>query len=430
MKYYLIGIKGSGLSSLAIILKNLGHEVAGYDDEKKYKFTQDKLKGIKIYNQDNDYLKEGVIVIYSSAIKDTHKELTKAKELNLSIYEYMEFLGNLTKDYKLIAVAGTHGKTTTTSMLSTIINPIYGCNYLIGDGSGYASKENDYFLIEACEFKRNFLHYHPKIGVITNVDLDHIGYYKDIDDVKKAFLEFANNCQDLVVIYADEDNSKVLETKTKVIYYGLHQSNDVYATNIKYSESGINFSVYINKDFFFAFSLPFYGEHNLLNSLAVISVCNYLHIRPEDIQKYLSRFLGATRRFKEVRVGNNIIIDDYAHHPKEIKATIEAARQKYPQKKIIAVLEPHTFDRVKVFHKGFAASLNTADISYVLDIYSPDNSLNYPGISVELILQNTVQGHYLKRDCQALRKYKDSVILFMSPRDTSDLIAKCISFFS
>ena len=432
MKYYLVGVKGAGVSALALILKDLGHEVWGYDDEVKHQFTEDKLiaAGIKIYNEDNDVLEENVIVIRSTAINpEVHPQIVKAQKLGLKIYEYMEFLGELTKEHFTIAISGTHGKTTTTSMLKEVINPILGCNYLVGDGNGYAKKGNKYLLIEACEFRRNFLHYLPKISIITNVDLDHVNYYKDIDDVKSAFTDFANKTEELVIIYGDDENARSLDFGTPRINYGLKADNDVCAKNIIYGEDGINFDVYLNQEFYHHFVLPFYGEHLLLNSLAVITLCNYLKLDVIDIQNYLAEFKGADRRFSETIIGNAIVIDDYAHHPNEIAMTIKAAKQKYPHQRVIAVFEPHTFSRTKMFYGEMAEALNLADEAYVLDIYNPrDNPADFIGITSALIVDKLNNGHHLARSSEDLFKHKEDVILFMSPKEIADVKANLINY--
>lgn len=190
MKYYLLGIKGAGMSALGLILSDLGYNVVGYDDDTNHEFTEDKLleRGIKIYSGPNDEMDKNTIVIRSTAVKDDHSEIIKAKELELPIIEYYEMLGKLTKNYNTITVAGCHGKTTTSAMLTHVLKD-KGYNYLIGDGTGYASTENKGLIIEACEYKRHFLKYKPTYAIITNIELDHVDYFEDIDDVIDAYKE-------------------------------------------------------------------------------------------------------------------------------------------------------------------------------------------------------------------------------------------------
>lgn len=425
MKYYLIGIKGAGLSALAIILKQLGNEVVGYDDEKKHQFTEDRLTslGIEIYSDDAYELTTDYVVIRSTAINEAHPEILKAKKLKLKIYEYNEFLGELTKEFKTIAISGCHGKTTTTSMLKTVIDPAIGCNYLVGDGTGHADPKNELFIIEACEYRRNFLAYHPSITVITNVDLDHVDYFSDLDDIKSAYSEFTKNTKDLLVICGDDPNARSLKVTKPVLYYGLNKNNDVVAQNVRYDESGVSFEVYFQGEVIGEFVLPFFGEHQVLNALAVITVAHTLEIPVADINQHLATFKGANRRFQEKKIGNNIIIDDYAHHPKEIEVVIGAVKQKYPNHQLVAIFEPHTFSRTIMFAKEIAQALNAADETYVLDIFkSRENPADYRGVNSNIIIKHLTNGRYLERDVKVLTKYDDAVFLFMSPKDVSDLI--------
>ena len=361
MKYYLAGIKGTGMSALALLLDDLGFSVVGYDDAKEHRFTEDKLieRGIKIYTEENDCMDKDTIVVYSPALKlDSHKELIKAQKMGIKIYEYQEMLGKLTKTFDTICISGCHGKTTTTSMLSHIYMDLSNCNYLIGDGRGHGTKESKKFILESCEYRRHFLAYDPEYVIITNIDLDHTDYYKDIDDMISAYEQFANKASKMVIACGDDQYTHTLDIKPSIYYYGIDQDNDIQARNIEYSNDGTVFDVFIEDEYYGHFDLPLFGKHMLLNALATIAVCHYERMNAKDVANSLKTFKGAERRFKEEFIGNNVIIDDYAHHPAEVKVTIKAARQKYPDKKIIAVFKPHTFSRVKEFAQGFANSLN------------------------------------------------------------------------
>lgn len=214
--YYLIGIKGTGMSALAQILFDLGYEVMGSDKPDHF-FTEKPLieRGIKILPFNKDNIKEDMLIVQGNAFSDTNEEVVRAKELNLKIYTYQEMVGKLTKMFNTITVAGCHGKTTTSAMLSHVLNNIVGANYLIGDGSGYAIKENNYFVLEACEYKRHFLSYTPQYAIITNIELDHIDYYKDIDDYIDAFREYANNAEKMVIACGDDQYTHMLEPKNQ-----------------------------------------------------------------------------------------------------------------------------------------------------------------------------------------------------------------------
>lgn len=422
MKYYLAGIKGTGMSALALILDDLGFEVVGYDDAKEHRFTEDKLveRGIKIYTEENDALDKDTIVVYSPALKlNSHKELIKAQQMNLKIYEYQEMLGKLTKTFDTICISGCHGKTTTTSMLSHIYMTLDKCNYLIGDGRGHGTKESKTFILEACEYRRHFLAYDPEYVIITNIDLDHTDYYKSIDDMILAYQEFANKADKMVIACGDDQYTHTLEVNPSIYYYGLDSDNDIQARNVEYRNDGTEFDVFIEDEYYGHFDLPLFGKHMLLNSLAAIAICHYERMNAKEVANALKTFKGAERRFKEEIVGNNVIIDDYAHHPAEVKVTIKAARQKYPDKKVIAVFKPHTFSRVEEFAEAFANSLNLADKAYVMDInYDRENPEDYPGITPYTIIDKLNNGDYIERGmADKLLEFDNAVILFMSSKE-------------
>ncbi len=422
MKYYLAGIKGTGMSALALLLDDLGFSVVGYDDAKEHRFTEDKLieRGIKIYTEENDCMDKDTIVVYSPALKlDSHKELIKAQKMGIKIYEYQEMLGKLTKTFDTICISGCHGKTTTTSMLSHIYMDLSNCNYLIGDGRGHGTKESKKFILESCEYRRHFLAYDPEYVIITNIDLDHTDYYKDIDDMISAYEQFANKASKMVIACGDDQYTHTLDIKPSIYYYGIDQDNDIQARNIEYSNDGTVFDVFIEDEYYGHFDLPLFGKHMLLNALATIAVCHYERMNAKDVANSLKTFKGAERRFKEEFIGNNVIIDDYAHHPAEVKVTIKAARQKYPDKKIIAVFKPHTFSRVKEFAQGFANSLNLADKAYVMDInYDREDPKDYEGITPYTIIDLLENGDYIERGmAEKLLEYDNAVIVFMSSKE-------------
>lgn len=421
MKYYLLGIKGAGVSALALLLNDLGYEVVGYDDAAEHRFTEDKLieRGIKIYTGPNDVLDKDTIVVYSSALKKDHPELVKAIELDVRIYEYHEMLGKLTKKFETISIAGCHGKTTTTAMLSHIMDNIDGCNYLIGDGRGHALKDNKLFVLESCEYRRHFLAYEPDYIVITNIELDHMDYFKNIDDIISAYQEFANKAEKMVIICGDNPYTHVLDLNKPVYYYGISDDNDIQARNIEYRNDGTSFDVFIEDEYYGHFDLPLFGKHMLLNALAAIGVCHYKRYDAKEVSKLLKTFKGAERRFKEEFIGNNVIIDDYAHHPTEVSVTIKSARQKYPDKQIIAIFKAHTFSRVQDFKDEFVRALNLADKAYVMDInYDRENPEDYPGVDAYTIINSLDNGDYIEQGmADKLLDYDNAVILFMSSKE-------------
>ena len=419
MIYHFIGIKGTGMSALAQIMKSLGYEVQGSDKPDHF-FTEAGLleKGIKILNFSKDNIKEDMVIVQGNAFKDDHEEVVSAKELGLKIYTYQEMVGRLTEMFMTIGVSGCHGKTTTTAMMAHVLDNIVGTNYLIGDGSGFASKENKYFCLEACEYKRHFLAYTPYYAIITNIELDHIDYYKDIDDVISAYQEYANKAEKMVIACGDDTYTHTLEVNPPIFYYGLNDDNDIIAKDVEYHNEGTSFDVFVEDNYYGHFDLPLFGKHMLLNALAVISVCYYERLEAKDVAKYLKTFKGAKRRFKENVIGDIVTIDDYAHHPTEVKVTIKAARQKYPDKKIVAILKTHTLSRTKEMADEFVEALNLADDAYVMDVGVDREEIGYDDVDYHVILDKLRNGKYMSLDkVDELLKYENAVLIFMSSKD-------------
>lgn len=417
--YYFIGIKGSGMSALAIILKQLGNDVSGSDVDKHF-FTEIGLveNNIPFYSYNESNIKEGMTIIKGASIKEDNVELVEARRLGLEILEYNEMVGKLSKEFKTICIAGCHGKTTTTNMFASALNS-RGISYLIGDGTGYANKESNYFALESCEYKRHFLAYTPYYAVITNIDLDHVDYFKDINDVIDAYTSYANNATNKVIAYGDDPYTRNLNLNKPIIFYGLESNNDVIASNVEYYSGGIRFDI---ADYGH-FDLPLYGKHQLLDCLAVIAVCIEEKIPHEEVLKNLSNFKGAKRRFTETIVGNSIIIDDYAHHPNEVEATIDAIRQKYDDKKLIIIFQPHTFSRTKEFTNDLIKVFNEADFTYLLDIHpAREKQEDYPDVTSNNIIVKLDNGEHINIDeADKLAIYDNAVFAFMSPNDISKL---------
>ena len=420
MIYYFIGIKGSGMSSLAQIMHDLGYKVTGSDKPDHF-FTEAGLieKGIPFHEFNPDLITKDMIVVQGNAFNDEHPEVKKARELGLKIFTYQEMIAEITNNTKLVAVCGCHGKTTTTTMLKTVLEP-FGVNYLIGDGTGYAKKGNEYFALEACEYKRHFLAYNPYYTIVTNIELDHTDYYKDLDDVMDAFNEFVSKTRKAVIMCGDDINNRKIKTDKPVYYYGFNEDNDVVVKNVTHDEETTKADVYIKGELYDTYTFPFVGDHLLLNVLGVITVC-YLENLPKDVvRKQVSIIEHAKRRFIEEKFRNNILIDDYAHHPTEVKVTIEAARKKYPDREIVALFKAHTRSRVQYFHKEFADALNLADKAFVLDIGEDRKELGYDGVSCMDIIKDLKNGEYISlEEVDKLLPYKDTnaVLLFMSSKD-------------
>ena len=417
--YYFIGIKGTGMSALACFLKDLGYEVKGSDVERHF-FTEKGLneRSIEILPYDEKNITKDMIIIKGNVIKEDHPEYLKAKALDLKIYTYQEMITKLTKMFMTITVAGCHGKTTTSTMAYQVLNAIKGANCLIGDGTGIANKENKYFVLEACEYQRHFLSYTPYYAIITNIELDHVDYYKDIDDVIDAFTEYANNAEKMVIACGDDPYTHSLEVNKPIFYYGLDEDNDIIAKDVEYTENGVTFDVFVEDNYYGHFDLPLYGKHMLLDALAVISLCYYERFDAKEVSKILKTFHAARRRFNETVVGSNVVIDDYAHHPTELKCTIKSAKQKYPDKKLVVIWGPHTYSRTKAFKDEYIEILKTVDKAYIMDIYAARETQGDIDIDINDIIKAIPNAEHITQDeINKLLDYKDSVLLFMSPND-------------
>ena len=424
MKYFFAGIEGSGMAALASMLHDSGNYVTGCDDAKVYSFTLEELdkRNIKVY-KNADALEKDMVYVYSSAIHSDHYSYKKAKELGCKMYEYYEMIGELTKKYDTICISGTHGKTTTTAMLSNIFKNTIGTNYLIGDGTGVIDKDSNKFIVESCEFNRHLLNYYPKYTIITNIFYDHVDCYKNIDEIIETFQTFVNQTEKMVIACGDNENVRKLKSD-KIVYYGFNDDNDVKGVIKELRSDGSSFDVYINGEFFGNFNLNIFGKHMIENALACIYMSYLEGISLEDINKYLNEFHGAKRRFSEEIVRDVVLVDDYAHHPNEVATVLKTARQKYPDKELVPVLIPYTISRTEAFYQDFAEVLKEADKVYVTDIEpARENPKDFPGITSDLII-NAIPGaeHISKEEISKLYKHKNAVIPFMGCKDPTWLI--------
>ena len=396
---HLIGIGGVSMSGIADILHHFGLFVTGSDCTRT-KVT-DKLSSHGIYvsiGHSTSLVEKADLVIYSAAIKQDDPELVFAKTHNILAIERADFVGFLTRVYSdTIGVSGTHGKTTTTSMISlcfidagldpniqvgAYLKPING-NYRIG--------KSDYFIIEACEYVESFLKFNPKSEVVLNIDNDHLDYFKTFDNIVNAFNKYVSLLprDGLLVTNADDENCISLRKHTyaKVITYGINNSKANYvARNISFDVNGYpKFDVYYNNTFYSEIKLSIPGAHNVYNALACIALCTDYGIDKYTIKSTLRKFTGASRRFELVGSYNNInIYDDYAHHPSEILATAKAMENKsYRQSWVI--FQPHTYSRTKELLDDFAKALCHFDNIIITDIYAAREKNTYNISSKDLV---------------------------------------------
>jgi UDP-N-acetylmuramate--alanine ligase len=368
--YHFVGIKGTGMSPLAQILHDMNYSVQGSDIEQQI-FTQQALeeRNISVLPFQADNIQSDQVVIAGNAFPDDHEEVAKANELGVPLYRYHHFLGEFIKKFTSVAVTGSHGKTSTTGLLAHVLGAARPTSYLIGDGSGKGVEDSEYFVFEACEYRRHFLSYEPSYAIMTNIDFDHPDYFKDVDDVFDAFQSMAMQVQKGIIACGDDAYLQKIQANVPVLFYGLNENNDFQATNIQVNKDGTTFDVFVRNAYFETFTIPGYGTHHVLNALSVIALCHYEEIDVNILKEQLKSFKGVKRRFTEKSVGQQVLIDDYAHHPTEIKATIESAKQKYPDKEVVAIFQPHTYTRTQTFLKEFADSLGLADAVYLCDIF-------------------------------------------------------------
>lgn len=382
-KIHFIGIGGISMSGLAAVLLNSGFKVSGSDFKNSPIVEKLKASGAEIYiGHKRENIKNVDLVVYTAAIPSDNSELLEAKEKNIALMDRAEFLGEIMKGHKYnVAISGTHGKTTCTSMLSHVtlagnLDPtILVGGELDAIGGNFRIGNSEYFLTEACEYKRSFLKFFPYVGVILNIDADHLDCYKDIDEIADTFLKFSKLIPDdgYLVGYCDDFRVKEILSKAScnTLSYGFDGTADVTAKNIIFNKSGCaTFDVYRDNKNLFTLTLTVPGKHNVLNALASICVSLIFNISSENIIEGLSKCKGAHKRFEYKGELNGItVIDDYAHHPTEIRATLSTAKQ-IDHNKTYCIFQPHTYTRTKSLFNEFTECFNDADELILMDIYA------------------------------------------------------------
>ncbi len=381
-KVHFIGIGGISMSGLAEILLKNGYTVSGSDMKNSNMVEKLRNKGANIYMGHNaDNIQDSDLVVYTAAISEDNPEFQKAIELKIPMMDRAEFLGRIMLGHKYnVAVAGTHGKTTTTSMLAHIVieaqvDPtiLVGGELDVIEGNVLAGN-SDYFVTEACEYKGSFLKFHPYIGIILNVDADHLDFYKDINHIKDTFNKFIDIIPEDGFLVCNSDDSNVSDIlnnhKCTVMTYGIN-NGEYKAKNITSNSLGCgSYDLYKNDHMLFSIVLNVPGEHNVLNSLAAICTSLALNISNESIIKGLSNFGGTHRRFEFKGSKNGVtVIDDYAHHPTEIQATLNACKN-YPHKDLYVVFQPHTYTRTITLFDDFVKTFNGVKHLLLADIYA------------------------------------------------------------
>ena len=416
---WFIGIKGTGMASLALVLNDLGFNVAG-SDIKKYTFTQEPLKkaGIEVKEfSANNIKNSGQIIVKGNAFKDDNVEVKTCENKNITWQSYPDTVEEIIKMHTSIGVSGTHGKTSTTGLLAHVLGEAAPTSYLIGDGEGKGVKDSRFFVYEADEYRRHFLAYHPDYQIMTNIDFDHPDYFNDQADYTSAFQTAADQTRKGLFVWGGNERLRKLHSDIPKYTYGFEDNDDFQAVNIKRTTKGSSFTVVNHGKNIGEFQIHLFGDHNILNTTAVIAVAYTEKIPVADIKKGLLTYKGAKRRFSEKDFGDINIIDDYAHHPTEMKATIQAARQKFPQKKLVVVFQPHTFSRTKKYAKDFEKILRDVDKAYVTPIYASAREAS-GDISSDDLVAKIPGSEVIDLDNIAdLAQNRNSVIVFMGAGD-------------
>ena len=402
---WFIGIKGTGMASLALVLHDLGYNVAGSDIE-KYTFTQVPLEkaGIEVKDFDPANIKSNdeQVIVKGNAFKQDNPEVAACLDKNVEWQSYPDTVEEIVQMHTSIGVSGTHGKTSTTSLLAHVLGEVAPTSYLIG---------------EADEYRRHFLAYHPDYQIMTNIDFDHPDYFKDQDDYTSAFQTAADQTKKALFVWGDDKRLQSLKTDIPKYTYGFKDTDDFQAVNIEKTTTGSKFNVLAHGKDLGRFEIHLFGDHSILNTTAVIAVAYTEKVPMNDIKEGLLTFKGAKRRFAEKDFGDVSVIDDYAHHPTEMRATIQAARQKFPDKELVVVFQPHTFSRTKKYQKDFEEILRDVDKAYVTPIYASAREAS-GDISSEDLVNNIPGSEVIDLDNIAdLTKHKKAVVVFMGAGD-------------
>nr|WP_307991217.1 UDP-N-acetylmuramate--L-alanine ligase [uncultured Niameybacter sp.] len=381
---HFIGIGGISMSGLAEIMHDRGHKVTGSDMKTSATTKHLESLGIEIFpsHSASNITPDIDLVVYTAAIHDDNAELQAARNHNIPTLVRAEFLGSLMKAYDYpICISGTHGKTTTTSMLSEVLigsglNPTVTVGGILKSINGNIRLGgNEYFVTEACEYCDSFLNFFPKIGIILNIEEDHMDYFKDIHQIRDSFKKFGTLIPwdgFLAINGAIDHVQDIIDQMTCTVEtYGLENHFDWYAENITFDANACpSFDVYYKKKYQGRISLHVTGMHNVLNCLSVCAVAHFLKIGIDKINMGLTLFTGADQRFEiKGHLHDITIVDDYAHHPTEIMATLDVAKA-YPHNRLFVVFQPHTYTRTKAFLNEFASALSSVDYLIVTDIYA------------------------------------------------------------
>ena len=445
-KIHFIGIGGIGLSAIARLMKEKGKEVSGSDLSPS--LMTDKLEklGVKIQiGQSEENISQDIdLIIYTTAISKDNSELKKARELKIKTITYPESLGLIFNDKYGIAVCGTHGKSSVSAMAGLLLDDAkLDPSIIVGSivpryESNLRTGKSKYFIAEACEYERAFLSLYPKIIILNNIELDHTDYYKNIDDFKSAFKEFILHLPEDGTLICNGDDLEISNIKyqisnesqmsnIKVLSFGLERNNNVQAGSIRFKDGETKFKVVYNNKDLGEFVLKVPGLFNVYNALGVITLGLTLNISVEIIKKSLANYSGIWRRFEiKGEYKNALVISDYAHHSTAVRATIEATRKFYPNKRVFAVFQPHQHNRTKKLYKDFVKSFNDADVvilSEIFDVAGREENDDQNVSSLDLVNDIKHKIPPLKRGVRRIFKLdSDSIFYAKNLKETRKLI--------
>lgn len=394
MKIHMAGVNGVSVSGMALVMSEMGYKVTGCDLKPGDFSDRVKAAGIRVYSgHDPSHVDEADVIVASAAVPNSHPELVYAREKGIPVLTRAEMLGLLMEGKRGVAVAGTHGKTTTTSMIGLILeaaglDPTVMVGGDVGGLHGNAKLgRSELFVTEACEAFNSFLELAPNIAVVTNIEAEHLDTYGTLEGVMESFRKFLSNVENggCAIMCIDCPNvTKIIPSiECEVVTYGLNADADYSAEDVIVDKMYPSFSVRAKDRSLGVFTLKVPGIHNVENALAAIAVADGLGIAPDVVRSALSGFTGAGRRFEILGSARGItVVDDYAHHPTEIKATIAAARTW--GRRVVAAFQPHLYSRTHLFATGFAESLKGADEIFITEIY-PAREKPIPGVSAKMI---------------------------------------------
>jgi UDP-N-acetylmuramate--alanine ligase len=395
-RIHFVGIGGIGMSGLAEIAAAEGLAVSGCDMKASATTARLTSHGIDVaVGHDPAHVDRASLIVISSAVKRDNPEVVRAGVAGVPVMRRAEFLGEITGRKKTVAIAGTHGKTTTTAMASFILREAGLDPTIVVGGMMHDLRTNavlgkgDVLVVEADEYDRSFLAFHPTIAVVTNIESDHLDIYRDLDDIRGAFRDFARLVPEAGVLIGCSDEPEVeallAQSGKRTVRYGIGEGATLRATNLRFAEGTSTYELTSGGEVLGTVTLKLPGEHYVRNSLAAIAAALELGVPMAEIAAALAKFRGVERRFQ--RLGEHrgsIVIDDYAHHPTEIRATLAAARGSFPGRRVVALFQPHLYSRTRDFAREFAEALAEADEAWVAPIY-PAREQPIPGIDASTI---------------------------------------------